>query len=64
MGMTEAPLMGMKEAPLFMEGLTMSGMDPPTIVRMGRVDPYPAALGPTLHRRAFKVKRYMFVLNS
>ena len=45
--------MGMTEAPLFMEGLTMSGMDPPTIVTMGRVDPlvealylpYPAAPG-------------------
>ena len=56
--------MGMTVAPLFMEGLTMSGMDPPTIVKMGRVDPYPAALGPALHHLAFKVKWYMFVLNS
>ena len=64
--------MGMTVAPLFMEGLTMSGMDPPTIVMMGRVDPlvealylpYPAAPGPELHRLAFKVKWYMFVSNS
>ena len=68
MGVTEAPLI-MTDAPLFMEWLPMSGMDPPMIVRMGRVDPlveplylpHPPAPGPALHRLAFKVKWYMFV---
>ena len=63
--------MGVTEAPLFMDP-PMIRMDPPMIVRMDRVDPlveplylpHPPAPGPALHHLVFKVKWYMFVLNS
>ena len=68
MGGTDPPVnpqMGVIEAPLIMELLAMSGMDPPMIMRGEPLHlPHPPSPGPALHRLAFKVKWYMFVLNS